>query len=375
MTHETEPLITVGDLVRSLDRRFPFAWADPWDRVGLVTGERSLPVTGVLVTLDATGAAVREAVSRGANVLVTHHPPYLDPPARAVASTGPLGTLQAALELDVAVISLHTCLDRSPAGAEALARALGLIPLEPLERGVEEIAVVTVFAPVDALEPIANAMSAAGAGRIGAYEGCGFTAEGTGRFTPMEGATPAVPARAEGVSEGRLEMICPRAVMPEVVEAARRTHPYEEPLVFAVDAVRARGGARYGRICEWERRGTVRELAVEVERILGTTVRIWGEAERTVRRVGTANGSGSSLLPSAVGMCEVLVTGEVRYHDALGAVADGLCIIEAGHDATEWPLVEVLASAITDIVGSDVPVYQVPPYLAWRTTEDVDDGG
>src|SRR5512145_2263389 len=72
--------VTVGALASALERRLPAQWAEEWDRVGLVIGDPKARATGVLVTLDATAEAVQRAVQRGASVLVTHHPPYLDVP-------------------------------------------------------------------------------------------------------------------------------------------------------------------------------------------------------------------------------------------------------------------------------------------------------
>jgi dinuclear metal center YbgI/SA1388 family protein len=325
------------------------------------------------VTLDATGAAVVRAAEAGANVLITHHPPFLEPPSHPAPSAGPRGALHASIRHEVAVVSLHTCLDRAPEGAGALARALGLEPGQPLETGVEEIALVTAFVPVAFADAVRDAMSAAGAGRIGEYERCAYVGEGTGHFVPLDGAAPAVRSHEGGVAESRVEMVCPRSMASRVVAAAQVSHPYEEPVIVATDAVRARGIARYGRICTWDRPGTVADLAVHVGRTLGAEPRVWGDVTREVSRIGVANGSGSSLLPAAVAGVDVLVTGEVRYHDALDAVADGLAIIEVGHDVTEWPLVRVLASAVAEAVGPDVPVIEEPPARMWRTTEDLHD--
>lgn len=373
MTPDGSRSMTVAELVAALDRRFPLAWAEPWDRVGLVAGEPGMAVRGVLVTLDATGSAITRAAEAGANVVVTHHPPFLEPPSNPVPSTGPRGALNASILHGVAIVSLHTCLDRAPEGAEALARALGLEPGAPLESGTEEIAIVTAFVPLGAADAVRDAMSDAGAGRIGEYERCAFVGDGIGHFSPLHGATPSLPPSASGVAESRVEMVCPRALASRVVSAAAEAHPYEEPLIVAADAIRARGIARYGRICTWGREVTVGQLAAHVGSVLGTRPRIWGDETRPVTVVGVANGSASSLLPAAVAAADVLVAGEVRYHDALDAVADGLAIIEVGHDATEWPLVRVLASAVSEALGPDTPVIEEPPSLAWRTTEDLHD--
>ncbi len=89
-----------------------------------------------------------------------------------------------------------------------------------------------------------------------------------------------------------------------------------------------------------------------------------------MRRVAVGNGSAGSLVPDALRAADVLVAGEVRYHDALSAVAGGLSIIEAGHDATEWPLVGILARLIRE---SGIEVIEEPAATGWWTMEADDD--
>jgi hypothetical protein len=90
---------------------------------------------------------------------------------------------------------------------------------------------LVVFVPAEALEPVRDALFAAGAGRIGAYERCSWYAEGTGTFFATEGADPAVGERGveERVPELRLETVFPAEQHEEVVSALRAAHPYEEP--------------------------------------------------------------------------------------------------------------------------------------------------
>ena len=90
---------------------------------------------------------------------------------------------------------------------------------------------LVVFVPTDALEAVRDALFAAGAGRIGAYERCSWYAQGTGTFLAGEGASPAVGARGveERVPEARLETVFPTERQAEVLAALRAAHPYEEP--------------------------------------------------------------------------------------------------------------------------------------------------
>ena len=359
--------ITVRDLATALECRFPNAWAEPWDRVGLIIGDGGLTLTGVLVTLDATAEAVARALDAGANVVVTHHPPYLEPPEAVVRRPGPAGTLEAAVRGGVAVISAHTNLDRSPAGASALALRLGFGIEGPLESGSEAVTVVTTYAPGESAEVLIGAMRAAGAGRLGQYAGCAYVSEGTGRFEALDGADPTVTSR-HPVPEVRIEMVAPPGTEETVLEACRAAHPYEEPVVLAAAGRRVRGVARLGRVCSWRDGARAGDVAAHVGATLGVRCRIWGDPDRVAARIAVANGSAGSLVEEARVRADVLIAGEVRYHDALNAVASGLCVIEAGHDATEWPLVSVLAEAVREAVGGAAPVFEEPPSVSWATT-------
>jgi hypothetical protein len=90
---------------------------------------------------------------------------------------------------------------------------------------------LVVFVPPDALEPVRDALFAAGAGRIGDYERCSWYTEGTGTFLGGEATRPAVGVRGseERVPELRLETVFPAERHDEVVAALRGAHPYEEP--------------------------------------------------------------------------------------------------------------------------------------------------
>jgi hypothetical protein len=102
---------------------------------------------------------------------------------------------------------------RDPAGHESLNRKL------------------VVFVPREALDPVREAVFAAGAGRIGDYEKCSWYTAGTGTFLGGEGTSPTLGERGreQRVAELRLETVFPEERQDEVVAALREAHPYEEP--------------------------------------------------------------------------------------------------------------------------------------------------
>ena len=89
------------------------------------------------------------------------------------------------------------------------------------------------------------------------------------------------------------------------------------------------------------------ELAEHISRCLGDTVRVMGDGEKTVRRVGMCSGSGADEWPGAAALgAEAFLTGEVKHHIALEAADSGIVLLEAGHHATEAPGIFALADAL-----------------------------
>lgn len=89
---------------------------------------------------------------------------------------------------------------------------------------------IAVFIPETHTDVVREAMGKAGAGKIGNYNHCSFSTKGIGRFIPVDGANPHIGeiGKLEEVVEERVEMICAREKLPEVIRAIKKAHPYEE---------------------------------------------------------------------------------------------------------------------------------------------------
>ena len=122
--------ITVGQLELNLLSRFPKRDAEEWDRTGLLAGDPAALVSGVAVALDPTADAIAAAKDAGANVLLTHHPAFLDPPeafspSHAKATSAGVNVYNA-IAKGVALMNFHTALDVSKEAAGVLPGMLGL---------------------------------------------------------------------------------------------------------------------------------------------------------------------------------------------------------------------------------------------------------
>ncbi|MCF8055154.1 MAG: Nif3-like dinuclear metal center hexameric protein [Desulfocapsa sp.] len=124
---------TVNDILESLGRIAPFELAESWDNVGLLVGDPGRETRALLLGLDPSLALLEEAVSRGADTLITHHP-CIFRPFPAVNITTPGGAfLERALSQKINVIACHTNFDNAVEGvSDALAAGLNLTNLRPL---------------------------------------------------------------------------------------------------------------------------------------------------------------------------------------------------------------------------------------------------
>ncbi len=134
--HDRTDDLTLRDVVAVIESLYPPSTAMDWDQVGLVTGDLDQPVRLVHLAVDPTLAVVQEAVDAGADLLLTHHPLLLRG-IHSVATAGAKGeTVTRAILGDLAIYCAHTSADvATPGVCDALAGAVGLTDVEPLEAG------------------------------------------------------------------------------------------------------------------------------------------------------------------------------------------------------------------------------------------------
>ncbi|MCL6550834.1 MAG: Nif3-like dinuclear metal center hexameric protein, partial [Acidothermus cellulolyticus] len=243
---------TLRDVVAVLNQLYPPALAAEWDAVGLVCGEPSQAVRRILFAVDPVPSVAAEAIERGVDLLVTHHPLYLRGTSSVAATTAKGRVVHELIRAGIALFTAHTNADHaSPGVSDALAAALGVTELRPLDPlPAQPTDKLVTFAPADAVERILDALSAAGAGAIGAYSRCAWTTDGIGTFRPNPGAHPTIGTigRIETVPEVRVEMVLPRARRDAVIAALLATHPYEEPAYDVIPLAERPGRAGTGRI-------------------------------------------------------------------------------------------------------------------------------
>ena len=353
--------VTVQTVVDALEAAYPPALAESWDQVGLICGDPDAQVTKVAFALDCTQEVAERAVAAGAQLLVVHHPLLLRG-VHSVAANTPKGkVIHTLLAGGCALFAAHTNADSArPGVSDKLAELVGITPGRPIKPvTLDATDRWGVHVPPSAAADLKRALFDAGAGAIGDYRECAFSFEGTGEFTPVEGANPtdgAVGTHYTG-DEIRIEFVARAADRRRIVEKLREVHPYEEPafdVVQMADTSDLEKATGLGRIGELEEPMTLSEFTQQVANALPETawgVRAAGDPDQIVQKVAVSSGSGDSFLGDVAKLgVDVYVTSDLRHHPVDEHLrAGGPAVIDTAHWASEFPWTEQAESIVAPL--------------------------
>lgn len=348
--------LCVRHIIQWLEQLAPTNWAESWDNVGLQIGNAQQSVHTVMTCLTVTDAVVDQAIAAGATMLVTHHPLIMQPLKNLCLHEStrlPLRLLQQGIALYVT----HTNLDIAPQGAgQWLGTALGLQNMSPLVPiNVDPIYKLAVYVPCTHVQQVHTAMCAAGAGHIGNYSCCTFASTGQGTFRPLAGSRPYLGQQGElaTVAEVKMETVVSRSQLSAVLAAVIAVHPYEE-VAYDCYQLELPPHLGYGRLGTLPVSIDFDEFKRQVTTALSIdNLRVAGGVCNKVYKVAVLNGSGAEYINTAH-MCgaDVYVTGDLKYHDAQKAECLGLCVLDAGHFATELIIPSNLAAYMQSMAGA-----------------------
>ncbi|MBL0388331.1 Nif3-like dinuclear metal center hexameric protein [Tumebacillus sp. ITR2] len=336
---------TVRQVTAALEEMAPLSLAESWDKVGLHVGDPNTPVRKVMLTLDSNDEGViDEAIAKGVDLIIAHHA-MIFRPVQTIRTDTPYGRkLQKLLANNLSVYVAHTNLDIAEGGVnDILASRLHLENTDIVTRVHNtRLKKLVVFVPETHHEAVRQAVGDAGAGWIGNYSHCTFNTPGTGTFVPQEGTNPYIGKQGEleRVNEIRLETVVPERIQDKVIAAMLQAHPYEE-VAYDLYPLEIMGQALgVGRVGDLVEEMTLAEFAEFVKQQFEVpTVRVVGPLDRKIRRVAVWGGSGEEYFPDALRKgADVFVVSDIRYHYAQDAAAEGLCMIDPGHNTEKLVL-------------------------------------
>jgi dinuclear metal center YbgI/SA1388 family protein len=349
----------ISKIISALESWAPLSLQEDYDNAGLMLGDPAADCASALVSLDVTEEVVAEAVDRGCNLIIGHHPLIFRGLKKLTGSNGVERAVMLAIKHDISVYSIHTNLDNVIDGVNGrIADLLGLSHRTTLQAKPGQLFKIACFVPEKFANPVLDAMFAAGAGTIGNYSECAYEVSGTGMFKPGEGTNPfsGQVGQRQLEPEVRVETILPQYLLNNVVAAMMAAHPYEE---VAYDVYELRNQYRRtgsGLIGTLPQPLSVPDFLQMIKsRFSVASIRHTNTAKREVGRVAVCGGSGSFLIPAALKRgADVFVTADIRYHDFFDTDAS-MMVCDIGHFESE----QFTSDLIIERLRSEFPNFAV----------------
>ena len=330
----------VKHITQAIEAVAPPVYQESYDNAGIQVGNPDGEVTGVLISLDVTEAVVDEAIARGCNMVVSHHPLIFSGIKKIMGRNYVERIIQKAIKNDITLYAAHTNLDNMYAGVNAkIAEKLGLTNTSILDPKGSTLSKLYTYAPLDVADRVRDALFAAGAGRVGHYHEASFNTPGTGTFRPGEGANPAIGTAGghrEPVAEVKIEVLVEKHVERDVLQSLFQSHIYEEVAyeLIPISNTHQQIGAGMLGILPQPMEETA-FLAMVRQQMKADCIRHTALPGRPIERVALCGGAGSFLLPQALRAgADIFITGDYKYHQFFDAEGK-IIIADIGHYESE----------------------------------------
>jgi dinuclear metal center YbgI/SA1388 family protein len=329
----------IKEITNYLESVAPLHYQESYDNAGLLVGDANREIDAALITLDCTEEVVEEAIENNCNLIIAHHPIIFSGLKKITGQNYVERTIIKAIKNDIAIYAIHTNLDNIKTGVSAkIAEILGVENCKILSPKKDLLRQLAVYCPVSDTEKVKEALFQAGAGDIGNYDECSFSAKGEGTFRANEGCDPHIGNIGERHTEKeeKIEVIFPKYKENTIISALKQAHPYEQVAyqIYILDNIYENVGA-----------GIVGELAQKVDtnrflemlktKMQTDCIRHTKLVKNQIKRVAICGGSGSFLLSNAI--CEkadIFITADFKYHEFFDGEND-IIIADIGHFESE----------------------------------------
>lgn len=351
--------MTVNEVIFEIEKKIPISQAEDFDNVGLLCGNPSREVTGILVCHDALEKVVDEAIAKNLNLIVTFHPIIFSGLKSITGKNYVEQAVLKAIENKIAIYAIHTAFDNDYFGVNyRICKELGLENQKILMPKTNNLKKLEVYVPREYSENLKNVLFKAGAGSIGFYDECSFTVSGNGTFRPVEGSNPFSGTKnvRELADEVMISVILENEKQHQIINEMKTAHPYEEvayQLINLDNENHYTGLGRFGDLQEEMEEADF--LAFVKEKFKLKVIRHSDFTSKKIKRVGVLGGSGASGIKAAKSQkCDAYLTGDVKYHDFFQSEGKML-ICDIGHFESE----QFVAQQIIEILSEIFPKFAV----------------
>ncbi|MGM5629699.1 Nif3-like dinuclear metal center hexameric protein [Apibacter raozihei] len=329
----------VADISSLLEKIAPVSNAESFDNVGLLVGNQSDNIKGILITLDCLEEVVEEAIHCECNLIVTFHPIIFSGLKSITGKNYVEKAVIKAIRNNINIYAIHTNLDIAKEGVNyEIAKRLGVHNLKPLIPKIQGIKKIQTYVPVSHVENVQKALFESGAGEIGNYKNCSFKIEGKGSFLPTENSQPYIGEinKPEEVDEIQVSVIFEDYKQYKILNSLRESHPYEEIAYEIYTLENENQDLGMGRIGELEYEISETDFLQKLKLSLPTKcIRHTSFTSKKVKKVALLGGSGSFAIKKAIAAgADAFVTSDIKYHEFFQAEGK-ILLADIGHYESE----------------------------------------
>ena len=347
--------MTVQDVINQLHDLAPLAYAEDFDNVGLLVGDKNQSVSGILVTLDTLETVINEAIENNCNLIVSFHPIIFKGLKKLTGRTYVERVVIKAIKHNIAIFSIHTALDNAVEGVNSIiCDQLGLKNKQILIPQAGTIKKLQTYVPKSNAEALRTALFNAGAGSLGNYESCSFNAEGEGTYLGNEDSNPTIGKKGTLHTENEtvISVTFKKHLESKVLKTLFKAHPYEEVAYEITTLDNTNQHIGMGMIGELKKEMDETACLKYVKTKMNTEcVRHTKLLNKPIKKIAVLGGSGSFAISAAKASgADLLITADLKYHDFFSAEND-IVLADIGHyeseQFTKSFLVDYLSKKIT----------------------------
>ena len=347
----------IKDLLCCIEQIAPVSLQEGFDNSGVQVGNINQEAKAALLCIDVTENVVDEAIALGCNLVISHHPLAFKSFKSLTGRTYIERCMMKACKHDLVIYAAHTNLDNAAEGINYyLAKMFGLQHIRILDAQKDGLLKLVTFVPHSHADQVRSAIFNAGGGNIGKYDSCSYNLEGKGTYRAGTEAKPfsGEIGKLHTEEEVRIETVLPAFKQSDALQALLAVHPYEEPAYDFYPLKNEWGGAGSGIVGTLPEEMVEEDFLYQVKDILRLSVVQHSACRnRMVRDVAICSGSGSFLIPKAIGYgADVFITGEAKYNDFYD-VEDKLLLAVVGHYESEI----FTKNVFYDIISEKYPTF------------------
>jgi dinuclear metal center YbgI/SA1388 family protein len=329
----------IKEILSILEEMAPLAYAEDFDNVGLLVGDKENNATGVLVCHDALESVVDEAIANNCNLIVCFHPILFSGLKKITGKNYVERSVIKAIKNDIAIYAVHTALDNHKNGVNKIfCDALGLKNtkiLIPKQNFIQKL--VTYTTPENA-EKVRNSLFESGAGTIGNYDNCSFNSDGFSTYQGNENSNPVVGTKGEltQTNEVKIEVTFEKHLQSKILKALFNNHVYEEVAYEIYDILNSHQNIGLGMIGELETALSERDfLQMVKDKMQCGGIRHSQILDKNIKKVAVLGGSGSFAIQNAINQgADAFLTADLKYHQFYES-ENQLLIADIGHFESE----------------------------------------